>query len=496
MADFDARAPVLVGVGEASGKLLGAKQLTPVGLAGAAIRCALDDSGQAEPLGAAVDCIAAIRLFEDSHMAQGTGSPDNVPEAYGAAAGISAERLIYCDLGGQSPQAILSELAGDLHRGEIRAVLIVGAEAIRTAKRAGKAGVKLDWSKRSDTPVDDRLAKFPILAKTEWHNGIVSMPLAYGLIEKARAIRLGLGVGAYSREMASLWSSFAAKSLTREHAQYPKGWSADDLLADNDGNYQLTSMYRRWMVAQDGVDMAAAVIMTTAGMAHELGISDDRMVWLAGAADAYEPPLCERPNISGSDALQYAMTAALDQAGVAPSELGPVDIYSCFPCAVFAAIDALGDPSRAPGDYTLTGGLSFFGGPGNNYSLHALAAMVQALRADGGKPAMITANGGTMSKQSVGIYTAQQPAEAWSGEAAKGYRSRPLQLNETPDGNAHILSYTQALAKGESGPVSLLLEMENGARAMAMLGGNSGGELAGRNVIVSAGERQHTATLA
>ena len=390
----------------------------------------------------------------------------------------------------------MSELAGDLQRGDIRAALVVGAEAIGTAKRARKAGVKPDWSKRSDTPLDDRLAKFPILAKTEWHNGIVSMPLAYGLIEKARAIRLGLGAEAYSHEMAALWSSFAAKSLTREHAQYPKDWSADDLLTDIEGNYQLTSNYRRWMVAQDGVDMAAAVIITTAGAARELGISDERMVWLAGAADAYEPPLCERPNISGSDALQYAIVAALDQAGVAPGELGPVDIYSCFPCAVFAAIDALGDPSRAPGDYTLTGGLSFFGGPGNNYSLHALAAMVQALRADGSKPALITANGGTMSKQSVGIYTGQQPAEAWSGEAAKGYQSQPLELNEAPDGKARILSYTQALAKGEPGPISLLLEMENGARAMAVLADNPGDELADRNVIVSAGERQHAAILA
>ena len=379
MTDFDANAPVLVGVGEVSGKSLSMGELTPTILAGAAINAALDDSGQAAALGAAVDCIAAIRLFEDSHMAQGTGSPDNAPEAYGTAAGISAQRLIYCDIGGQSPQAILSELAGDLQRGEIRAALIVGAEAIGTAKRARKANVKLDWSKRSNTPVDDRLAKFPILAKTEWHNGIVSMPLAYGLIEKARAIRLGLGAKAYSHEMASLWASFAAKSLTRDHAQYPKDWSADDLLAGDGGNYQLTSNYRRWMVAQDGVDMAAAVIMTTAGTAHALGIRDEKMIWLAGAADAYEPPLCQRLNISGSDALQYAMAASLDQAGVSARELGPVDIYSCFPCAVFAAVDTLGDPSRALADYTLTGGLSFFGGPGNGYSLHAIVAMAQAL---------------------------------------------------------------------------------------------------------------------
>ena len=108
---------------------------------------------------------------------------------------------------------------------------------------------------------------------------------------------------------------------------------------------------------------------------------------------------------------------------------------------------------------------------------------------------MITANGGTMSKQSVGIYTARQPKKAWSGRPVKGYRSRPLELNEAPDGKARILSYTQALAKGEPGPISLLLEMENGARAMAILTSGLDGELAGRSVIVRADEKQNIAIL-
>ena len=108
-------------------------------------RAALADTGQAEAVAAAIDTIAAIRTFEDSGVRMGTGSPDNVPEAFGAAGGINATRLIYADIGGQSPQAMVNQLAGEIRRGETGLAIIVAGEATGTAKRARKAGVELDW---------------------------------------------------------------------------------------------------------------------------------------------------------------------------------------------------------------------------------------------------------------------------------------------------------------------------------------------------------------
>jgi hypothetical protein len=104
MANFDASAPVIIGVGEASRKTVAGEWPAPRELAGAAIKVALTDTGQSEGVAAAIDTIAAIRTFEDSGLSLGTGSPDNAPEAFGAAGGISATRLIYADVGGQSPQ--------------------------------------------------------------------------------------------------------------------------------------------------------------------------------------------------------------------------------------------------------------------------------------------------------------------------------------------------------------------------------------------------------
>jgi acetyl-CoA C-acetyltransferase len=495
MSNFDASAPVIIGVGEASRKTVSGEWPSPRELAGAAIKVALADTGQSLSVAAAIDTIAAIRTFEDSGVSLGTGSPDNAPEAFGAAGGISAARLIYADVGGQSPQAMLNELAGDIRHGTCAVAVLVAAEATGTAKRARKAGVTLDWGLPSDTPFDNRLSTFPILSRTEIRHGIISMPLAYSLIENARRMALKLDGDVYVHQMSALWSAFSIKAETRTHAQFPGFRSPEALQSDDNGNYPLTDIYRRWHVAQDAVDLGGAVILTSAGKARELGVPQDKWVWLAGAAEAAEPPLSERAVIHRSAALDFAIPAALDQAGIAAADLGPVDIYSCFPCAVFAAVDSMQDAMRALGDYTLTGGLSFFGGPGNGYGMYNIVAMVDALRHDGSKPALVTANGGVMSKQAVGIYTATQPTIAWSGNVAKGYAPTPVALDDTPNGKARVRSFVRSAGKDCFGPATLLLETEGGARAMAVMDGPVDADLGTAIVHVTPGEKRHIAAL-
>lgn len=495
MTDFDPAAPVIIGVGDASRKTVPGEWPSPRELAGAAIRVALADTGQPKAVAAAIDTIAAIRTFEDSGISMGTGSPDNVAEAFGAAGGISAARLIYADVGGQSPQAMINELAGQIRRGETQVAIIVAAEANGTAKRARKAGVALDWKLPSDTPFDNRLSSFPILSRAEIRHGIISMPLAYSLLENARRLSLKMSREDYLVGMAELGAAMSAKSLTREHAQFARHFTATDLVRDDDGNYPLTDIYRKWHVAQDAVDLGGAVILTSAGKAREMGVADDRMVYLAGAAETKEPPYSERADLVNPLALDHALHGALSQPGFAPTDLGPVDIYSCFPVAVFAAVDTLGDSVRSLGGYTLTGGLNFFGGPGNGYSMYSLAAMVGALRKDGSKPALVTANGGVMSKQAVGIYTANQPARPWTGEIETGYRPKSVEVHGSPHGNARILTYARPVIKGVMGAATLILEMENGARAMAVLDDAPDIDLGHRTVTVRAGEKRHAATL-
>jgi acetyl-CoA C-acetyltransferase len=153
------------------------------------------------------------------------------------------------------------------------------------------------------------------------------------------------------------------------------------------------------------------------------------------------------------------------------------------------------DAGRSLGEYTLTGGLSFFGGPGNGYGVYNIAAMVDALRHDGSKPALVTANGGVMSKQAVGIYTAAQPAIAWSGDVAKGYAPTPRALDDMPQGKARVRSFVRSAGKDGFGPATMLLETEGGARAMAVIDCPVDADLGNAVVDVTSGEKRHIATL-
>lgn len=58
---------------------------------------------------------------------------------------------------------------------------------------------------------------------------------------------------------------------------------------------------------------------------------------------------------------------------------------------------------------TVTGGLTFAGGPWNNYVTHSIAAMAGVLRASPGARGLCTANGGVLSKHALGVYSTSPP---------------------------------------------------------------------------------------
>ncbi len=477
MTISDRQAPVLIGVGEASGhslkQALGLEWPSPVDLASAAAKAALTDSGVAEKLGASIDCLLATRLFHDSGVQHAYGSPDNFPDAIAQAAGLTPAQLIYGDVGGQSPQKHINELAIQLHEGKIKAALLCGAESIGTVKRAKKAGHEMDWNQSSDRDFIDKRTEFPVLTMYEFRHGIISMPMAYGLLENARRSRLNMDRDSYAADMAELWSAFSSVASSREHAQFAKDWSAEELLQDDGGNYQLNDPYRRWMVAQDAVALGGAVVMTTAGHAEDLGVAEDKMIYLHSGADASIPIISQQMDLSRSPAVEWAVGKALDLAEQQASDIGPIDIYSCFPVAVSLVMEALNQPHRSLSSYTLTGGLSFFGGPGNSYSTHAIVALVQALRQDGSKPGMISANGGAINKESVGIYAAQPLAGDWTPDRIATPNALPADEGTKPDhfasGKGVIKSYALPYVKGVPGAATLWLADENAVPCIGLL---------------------------
>jgi acetyl-CoA C-acetyltransferase len=289
--------------------------------------------------------------------------------------------------------------------------------------------------------------------------------------------------------MAQLFAGFSKIAAMNPYAQFPVERSAAFLRTQSAENYRVSDPYLKWLVAQDAVNQGAAVAMTTAAKADEFGVPHEKRVYLHGYTTAADVPVIERVDMGVSRPLEIAARAAFDMAGWRIGEIGLADIYSCFPCAVVAACEALGLPVDDGARLTVTGGLPYFGGAGNGYSLFAIAEMLARLRARPGAKGLITANGGFLSKESVGLYSTEPPRD-WRPVAKIDAVIDRVPVDPAPSGTGAIETFTIPYAKGATGPAIIIGRMESGAR-FAATGDLPEGEPIGRRVQVEPGDQSN-----
>ncbi len=206
--------------------------------------------------------------------------------------------------------------------------------------------------------------------------------------------------------MGKLFARLAAVAKDNPLATRREGYSAEQLSTISDDNRWICFPYPRLMNANAIIDQAAAVLMTSVEKAREWGIPEDRWVFLHGCADGTDTwVVSERDRLDASPAIHGCARLALDMAGKKMSDVGAFDLYSCFPSAVEVAMKEIGIAEDDPRPISVTGGLPFFGGPGNNYVTHSIAEMMNVVRAKPGSFGMVTANGMYLTKHSAGLYS-------------------------------------------------------------------------------------------
>jgi acetyl-CoA C-acetyltransferase len=196
------------------------------------------------------------------------------------------------------------------------------------------------------------------------------------------------------------------------------------------------------------VDQSAAVLVASLGKARDLGVPEDRIVYLHGCADAADlwNPL-DRQNFHSSPAMRLTGRRALEMAGKRLSDMAFFDLYSCFPVAVEIGAEELGLDLDDPRGLTVTGGLPYAGGPGNNYVMHSIAVMMQKLRARREAFGLVTGNGWFLTKQSTGIYSATPPEAPFERQDPTVIQREIDALPhpaivEHPTGRAQVETYT------------------------------------------------------
>jgi acetyl-CoA C-acetyltransferase len=501
-ASVDPRTPVVVGVGQVTCPLAEDEDLTaraePVALMTRALQQAADDAGAG----------AGRRLLERAGsirvMVPLSWRYVDPGALVAGELGIAPAESVLSAIGGNSPQSVVNQSALSIAAGELDVVLLAGAECIATriAARRDPERPLLPWTMQPDTtdpPVPIGTDRVPV-TDFELARGLDRPLRVYPLFENALRHRAGRSIAEHDAAVAALWSRFSAVAAANPFAWWREAFGAQDIATVAPGNRMISFPYPKRMNAYDRVDQGAALILCSAEAALAAGVSRDRFVFPLSGTDANDHWfLTHRADLHSSPAIRLAGSRALSLAGVGIDDLAHVDLYSCFPCAVQIAAGELGLPVDDPGrPLTVTGGLAFAGGPGNNYVTHAIATMAGHLRDDPASTAMVTGLGWYSTKHAVGI---------WSGTPSRhGFRYDTPQpeVDALPqcapagdyEGDATVETYTVVHdAAGDTELGILALRTDDGRRTWAnstdadTLAGLEAEEGCGRNARVLAGGR-------
>ncbi len=362
------RIPVIVGVGEIidrSRDPLLARE--PLQLMLEALAAAERDAGAG--LLAQLDALDVVCEYSWPYL--------DAPGLIAAKLGVRPTHACYGETGGESPVRFIHEAALRIQRGECRVAAVVGAEAAYTTAAAWKAGVTLDWTAR-DT-------KAKLLTGREFSpqvaidHGVAVPTNVYPFYENASQAHWGQTPQAALAESGQIWSAFSEIAARNPNAWSQQVLSADDITRPGENNRLIAWPYTKRMVANPLVNQGAAVLLTSLAQARALGIAESRLIYLWGGAAAVEPrDYLQRDQYRESHAQNAVLQAVTECAGGDARAFTAMELYSCFPCVPKMARRTLKLPVTAP--MSVTGGLSFFGAPLNNYMTHAAANLVRALR--------------------------------------------------------------------------------------------------------------------
>jgi acetyl-CoA C-acetyltransferase len=386
------------------------------------------------------------------------------------AVGSPHARTTYVELG-ILQQTLFTRAVESILRGHTDVVLIAGGEARYRDVMHRKAT-------NQPAPVREQAEAHPnsrwkpeqeILSRVEIERLLATPAHQYAIIENARRALDGQSVPEHTAAVADLWSRFSQVAAGNPDAWRREPMAARELQVASEGNQWMAWPYTKWHCSQWNVDQAAAFLLCSTEVADALGIAADRRIYPVAAAESnHMIPLSRRAEPGRSPAIAQVAQALTELSGVAPADVPYVDLYSCFPIAVRNQARELGialDP--AP---TLTGGMSFAGGPLNNYVLQAMVKVVQTLRQAPAALALSTSISGIITKQGAGLWSARPPAADFraadvSEAAAKA--TQTVEVDPEAIGEGTIAGYTVAHPRTQPPTVVALVDLADGRRALA-----------------------------
>ncbi len=392
--------------------------------------------------------------------------------------------------GGNTPQWLMNRACEEIVRGELETTLIVGAESTRSMKQTKpdqdfmRAGLE---TREEGGPKDEVVGATMrgMLSQAEIEAKLVRPADTYPIFENALAKKLGTDPEGSRARIAGFMSRSSEMAATNPVAWFQDVRSAEDIATATPANRLTAEPYTKCMNSFMNVDQGAALVVTTLAIARELGLEEQVVYPWAGANSADLMPI-EREDLGASPAIRAAAAATFEAAGVTLDEIDFIDIYSCFPVAVQISAMEIGLELDDPRGLTQTGGMSFFGGPGNNYTTHGIAAVALRLR-EGGRLGYVTGNGGILSKHSIGIYANEAPPRPFqladTSSAQQAIQDSALEWTSAAEGEAVVDAGTVVYGRdGSPSFAPVIATLPDGKRICAVADDDTLPTLAGRTL--------------
>lgn len=413
----------------------------PLDLMIRATRAAARDAGAPELLKDA----SAVRVI------RGMWPYENPARAVAEAIGNPAAETGMSFWSGTAVHHVFSVSALDIQRGSHQIVILTGAECGDTLARARRAGIDLAWREAPGKPDRAIGVELRMRHRAEAARGIVNPIHMYPIFENAIRHARRETIGCHIERISRLWAGFSRVAAENPHAWTRECKTPLEIRTPGAGNRPVSFPYPKLMNSNEKVDQAAALILTSTDVARRLGIPPAKWTFPWASSEAHDThAVSHRDNLHSAPALGIAGRRCLEMAELGIDDVDHLDVYSCFPSAVQVASAELGIDERRP--LTVTGGMTFAGGPLNNYAMHGMARMADVLRGHEGDIGLVTGNGGFLTKHAFCVFSSEPPAHEFQhDEPQQRVDAMPArELSESACGAARIESYTVMF--GRDGP--------------------------------------------
>lgn len=404
MAEYDPNTPVLVGVGAVQQKIDDYEcALEPVALMEQALRDAAVDAGSARLLSLADEILVPKSLW----------SYTDPGRLLAVALGAHSATTLLAEFG-ILQQSLLTRACQRIKDGDAEVMLVAGGEARFRALCAGKAGVEVFETPQNNAEPDITLRpQDDMWSPVESDTGL-GMPVGYyAILDSALRYKQGLSVSQHRDQMASMYARLSELAADNPDAWSDQAASASHIREPSAANRMLAFPYTKLHNSQWNVDQAAGLILCSAGVAETLGIERSKWVFPQAFTESNAMSVvASRKDLGASPGFRIAGQAAMELAGVNFSDIRFCELYSCFPYAVRVQLEEFGLDLNC--EVSVTGGMTFGGGPLNNFALQATVKMAQLLRENTAETGLVTTVSGLLTKQACALWSANPGVNGWT----------------------------------------------------------------------------------